>query len=810
MNIQSSLKKNSIVALGFYLCFFIATIGSITYVVVEQPIKSKLEQNLDLRTDLLVSNLEASLERPLSLLRSIAAMAESTQSNQQLAQLLPNIIMQSDDMVVSGGTWPVPYSIDANTRLASLFYNKTAQGSVDQIHSWNNPESPGYDGEGWYRGAADKTAMSVHWSSVYIDPYTHVKMITASTPYFKQGELAGVATIDISLSQLVKFLQQQANQYDLGVLLKDAEGNGIHEHNFQLNKDIYISSATFGAYQWRIDVINANRRVAEEAFSFVMSLELIIAPFLLFCVMAGYYLLNRYLIEPIVMIADKISHSDSGEIVEVDYKRQDEIRHLIDCFNQKTRYLEEEKVRAQASTKAKTAFLATLSHEIRTPMNGVLGTAQILLKTDLSEDQSKLLHSLYDSGEHMMTLLNEILDFSKIEQGQLDLDKSPFAIATIIGSIESVYHTLASEKGLNFKVYSELPAERWYNADKARIRQILFNLLNNAIKFTSRGFVEVYLKESQQGNEHYLTIHVRDTGVGISPEAQERIFKPFEQAESATTRKFGGTGLGLAIVKKIAEGMGGDIELQSEEGIGSSFFVNVQVEICEAVTREPMSERTIDCEGLNVLIVEDNRTNTMIIDAFMRGKGFSTTCVTDGAKALDLLDNAEYDLILMDNHMPVMDGIEATMRIRQLDNSNADSVILGCTADVFKDTREKMMNAGVDDIIAKPIDETELDDALMMHSERLLAKRRHPIATDKGTQTAEALTGEQLLVDLYVAVENQDFAKGLTVLNGMKAKCNSEEQQSILEVIERIELALNNQLAPAPEDMDYLTLNSLN
>lgn len=804
MNIQSSLKKKSIIALGFYLCFFITVIGSITYITVEQPTRSKLEDNLDLRTDLLASNIEATLEGTLGLLNSITAITEITNDSDDLERLLPQVIQNSDNVIVSGGIWPVPYSIDPSVRLASLFYNKAPNGGIDRIDLWNNPESPGYDTESWYQGAVEKAKMEVHWSGVYIDPYTHVKMITASTPYFINGEFSGVATLDISLAQLIDMVQEHANTYELGLLLKDTDGLAIHEHNFKLNEDIYISSSTFGPYQWRIDVVNANRRVAEEAFNFVKNLELVLAPFLLLCVMVGYYLINRYLIRPIVMIADKVSRSDSGEVVEVNYRSQDEIRHLIDCFNQKTQYLEEEKVRAQASTKAKTAFLATLSHEIRTPMNGVLGSAQILLKTDLDAQQSKLLNSLYDSGEHMMVLLNEILDFSKIEQGQLDLVKHPFAIRTIIGSIESVYHTIATEKGLNFRIHSELPVDRWYNADKARIRQILFNLLNNAIKFTAHGFVEIHLKEVQLDGKDCLSITVRDTGVGIAQEAQARIFKPFEQAESTTTRKFGGTGLGLAIVKRIANGMNGDISVQSEQGIGSSFEVNVEIEVSSAFIKTSMPERKIDCSGLTVLIVEDNRTNTMIMDAFMRGKGFETTSVTDGAQALNVLENTEFDMILMDNHMPVMDGVEATKRVRKLNNNNAHTLILGCTADVFKETREKMISSGVDDIIAKPIDETELDDTLMKHAHRLQSSQHGQVNGDQyPTQSAE-----ELLVELYIALDNHSFSNGINALAKMR-QCYDEVQDShIFDVIKRIETSLSSETQPSSEDLDYLTMNT--
>ncbi|CCN48178.1 putative TWO-COMPONENT SENSOR PROTEIN HISTIDINE PROTEIN KINASE [Vibrio nigripulchritudo MADA3029] len=805
MAIKSSLKKKSIIALGLYLCFFIATVGSITYVVVEYPIKSKLERNLDLRTELLATSLDESLNGSLGLLHSIAAIGEATGEYEELKTLLPTMIAQSTNMIVSGGIWPEPYLIDRSIRLNSLFYNKNIEGGVDLIHSWNNPESGGYNIEPWYTSAINIQPQQVSWSDVYIDPYTHVQMITASTPYFKNGKVQGVATIDISLSELIKYVQNHANQYDIGVLIRDQNGTSITEHNFLLSKNIYISQLTFGTYNWEIDVVNSKRLVAEETFELVMSLEFIIAPFLLACVMIGYYMINRYLIRPIVVIADKVSDSTTSGIIEMDYRSNDEIRHLIDSFNHNTIYLQEEKVKAQASTKAKSAFLATLSHEIRTPMNGVLGTAQILAKTDLNDHQKKLLHSLYDSGEHMMTLLNEILDFSKIEQGKLELDPSPFPLSSIIGSINSVYYTLATEKGLSFKVYSEVPTERWYNADKARMRQILFNLLNNAIKFTSRGFVEVYLNEYERDGKVYLSIQVRDTGIGISKSAQEKIFKPFEQAESSTTRRFGGTGLGLAITQKIVQGMGGNITVKSEEGIGSSFFVSLQADVCEPESTQDTVHQKFDCNGLTALIVEDNRTNTMIMDAFLRSKGFETTSVVDGAKAVDILSQCTFDLVLMDNHMPVMDGIEATERIRNLNHLSSKGLILGCTADVFKETREKMLKAGADHILAKPIDERELDDVLIKFSDRLT--RSLPHASHSSTQEPQSSNNEKLLVDLYVSLDNQDFEKAKSILRVIvsqdRNKFNNEER----EAIDKISAALEENNVPSEDDINVLTLS---
>ncbi len=229
----------------------------------------------------------------------------------------------------------------------------------------------------------------------------------------------------------------------------------------------------------------------------------------------------------------------------------------------------------------------------------------------------------------------------------------------------------------------------------------------------------MYLSEKVGVEKNTLTIRVKDTGIGIAPEAQARIFKPFEQAESSTTRRFGGTGLGLAIVKEIALVMGGDIKLTSQEGIGSEFEVTVRLASCKPKPLDVHIERNLDYRGLKALIVEDNRTNTIIIETFMKRKGFITYSVVNGEEALKAVATQSYDLILMDNHMPVMDGVEAIAGIRNMPGKEKDTLIFGCTADVFKETRERMMGAGADFIVGKPIDERILDDALYQFANKL-------------------------------------------------------------------------------------------
>ncbi|MBY8075134.1 response regulator [Vibrio fluvialis] len=800
MEIRSSLKRKSMLALGVYLFFFLATIGTVTYWVVEAPFRQEVQQNLDLRATLMATQVREPLNSSIGVLQSIVSIGQTGQGQEEQGRMLRSLFSILDGVVISGGLWPKPNSIVPGVKYSSLFFNRATDGKVDQLISWNNPAAGGYDSESWYLSAVDEAKGSVTWSPVYVDSYTQVQMVTASAPYYVNGQFAGVATVDLSLQGFVDFIANHAEQYGLGVKLHDAYGSIISEHNFHLRRGAYVSRYPFGDFHWQLEVVNARRLVNDQVYELITGVERGLIPLLLLCVMLGYYLLNRYLIKPIVVIAQKVDESMEGGIIDVPYHSQDEIRYLIDTFNQKTIYLEAEKVKAQASTKAKSAFLATLSHEIRTPMNGVLGTAQILLKSDLKPRQRQQMKSLYESGEHMMTLLNEILDFSKIEQGHLELDRSSFPLESIIGSVTSVYSTLCNEKGLQFKVYSQVEENRWYYSDKARLRQILFNLLNNAVKFTYRGLVEVILEEETIGEQLYLIILVRDTGIGIPKDAQSKIFKPFEQAESSTTRRFGGTGLGLAIVKQITELMRGTVSVVSEVGIGTSFRVSVAIDATDAQTTTEKPLRHVSYTGLRVLIVEDNRTNTIILETFMKNKGFECTCVENGALAIKAVKEGSYDLVLMDNHMPVKDGVEAIRGIRQLPETKSKVLIFGCTADVFKETREQMLNAGADFIIAKPIDENELDDALYRHSTALYQYQTHyrkPVFSG---------TIEEILVRLYIALDNKAVADALEITESLQQSLPLPADHQIVHVLESTLECLRRGRTPPQEEIDLLTV----
>ena len=375
---------------------------------------------------------------------------------------------------------------------------------------------------------------------------------------------------------------------------------------------------------------------------------------------------------------------------------------------------------AQAANLAKSRFLATMSHEIRTPMNGILGMAQMLLMPQLPDaDRTDYARTILSSGQTLLTLLNDILDLSKIEAGKFQLESTAFAPEALLHETCNLFAGAAQTKGLQLDYQWHGPSDQRYLADSHRLRQMLANLVGNALKFTAHGHVRIEGQPTQrEGEAAVLEFAVRDSGIGIAPEKIGVLFKPFSQADSSTTREFGGSGLGLSIVRQLAMAMGGEVGVDSELGKGSTFWFRVRVKAVpdgqesRGAQREvPVNAHAASAAGLkgHLLVAEDNPINAMVIRALLGQLGITMTLVGDGQQAVDAIiqgkSGGPCDLILMDLHMPVMDGYSATEKIRQWEGQNArpSLPILALTADAFEEDRQHCKAVGMDDFLTKPI-----------------------------------------------------------------------------------------------------------
>lgn len=375
---------------------------------------------------------------------------------------------------------------------------------------------------------------------------------------------------------------------------------------------------------------------------------------------------------------------------------------------------------AEQANRAKSSFLATMSHEIRTPMNGVLGMLQLLQSSTLSHEQSTFVEVAHDSATILLDLIDDILDLSKVEAGRVELEHRAFSPKE---TIERVVKLLQPKAAPNVTLRAELDATLppILVGDRGRLRQVIFNLLGNALKFTHAGEVVVSAQYGARADgTETLRMQVTDTGVGIAPAHLSKLFQPFTQADASTTRRFGGTGLGLAICRRLVELMDGTIHVESVEGEGSTFFFNVVCPLGEApsapraLEASPASRPTQELAGRRVLLVEDNAVNRQVALLFLQRLGVDAATAENGLQALQVWQKESFDLILMDVHMPVMEGIEATRRIRALEQQTARprTPVLALTANAMPESRQECLEGGMDGFLTKPIRLNRLQEQL--------------------------------------------------------------------------------------------------
>ncbi len=384
--------------------------------------------------------------------------------------------------------------------------------------------------------------------------------------------------------------------------------------------------------------------------------------------------------------------------------------------------------KAEVANVAKSEFLANMSHEIRTPMNGIIGATELVMAEELSPEVKKYIRIIHDSGHLLLNIINDVLDFSKIESGRLEMEKIPFNLDEILERIMEMFFSRAKEKGvvLSLKKSPDLP--EILVGDAMRLRQVITNLVGNAVKFTGSGdTITIGVGQKRSGTDPdkvLLDMYVKDTGMGIKPEHQEKLFSPFTQADASSTRKYGGTGLGLTISRKLIHMMQGEIHVQSEYGKGTIVYFTCLLDrrvkemahqTEDKTTRENKEENTArhkkKIEGSRILVVEDNLVNQQIIRKILGKANLKVDIANNGRMAVEALKKNRFDAVLMDIQMPEMDGLEATRQIRN-DPENKFVPIVALTANAMKGDEEKYLSAGMDGYISKPIDQAKLIEIL--------------------------------------------------------------------------------------------------
>lgn len=410
--------------------------------------------------------------------------------------------------------------------------------------------------------------------------------------------------------------------------------------------------------------------------------------------------------------AEKLLEEKSLALYQSNQKLQSLAAALEDQVQERTQALAKALSVAEHAARAKSEFLAMMSHEIRTPLNGIIGTAQVIQMAEcLDDEQRELVEVIKRSGDSLLVIINDILDFSKIEAGRLELDPQPVPIRSEIQNLTALYAATADANSLKLMIDLDHALPSTVVVDWTRLRQVISNLLSNAIKFTHAGSVSLQVR--WEASEK-LSVAVVDSGIGISTEGLDRIFKPFSQVDSSTARKYGGTGLGLVICSRLVELMGGIITVESTPNQGSTFSFSIPVKKGLPASVESNADASVYVTNdLKILVAEDNKINQLVVLKMLKKFGYQADIAENGLEAVAMAEQGSYDLIFMDMQMPEMDGIEATKGIRAL-NLFKNPRIIGLTANAYETDRQLCLEAGMDDFLTKPIQREALQKVIFI------------------------------------------------------------------------------------------------